>query len=49
MFSFPRLPQAIGKRLLMIELNMITSRALKGYGVNYKMTVRVRKPGGLTK
>ena len=49
LFSFPRLPQVIGKRLLMIELSMITNKALKGYGVNYKMTVRVRKPGGLTK
>lgn len=46
-FSFPRLPAAIGTRLLLIELNMPAIKALRAYGVNYKMTVRVDKQSGL--
>jgi len=38
-----KIPQSVLRHLLLWEMRLITWRRLRKYGVNYKMTVRVRK------
>jgi ubiquinone/menaquinone biosynthesis C-methylase UbiE len=40
---FPPLPESIVQKLLKIEMKHIQSKRLKQFGVNYKMTVKVKK------
>jgi hypothetical protein len=47
-FTFVPLPVSVVGRLLRLELALLKGKGLKKFGVNYKMTVRVEKPGAPT-